>query len=856
MTDAGKSLNKSKYILDNFERAMAEDWIEVYFQPIVRTSSGRVCAEEALVRWDDPVFGMLNPADFIPALESTNEVYKLDLFVLDKTLEKMNEQRKKGLYVVPTSINLSQVDFYSCDIIEEVTSRVEASRIPRRLIAIDISEGSLSIGNDFVMSQIEQFQELGFQIWMDDFGSGDNATALLQCIKFDALKINMYFVKQISTSESARIILTELVRMAMSLGMETIAEGVEYKEQVAFLKEIGCSKMQGFLYCKPISVSDIFLRYENGAAIGFENPKESKYYSAIGRINLYDLSFARGNGAGLDNYFDTFPIAIIEAGNRKLRIIRGNKTFREFMYTNFGNVNVESTYDFDNNDQTVGKYTMTTIRKCGMDGRKQIFDDRLYDGRTVQMLVQRIAVNPVTKVAAVVLVILAVAEKHSSSENLTYNYIARALAEDYFNLYFINMDTDEYVEYSSDAKNRDVSVAEKSHDFFNKIRKDFKRRIYSEDHEMMSEVFSKEQIEKDIKEKGIYSITYRRVVNGKPFYVNLKAVRVRSGENYIIMGISDVDAQMKQREAVERIKEEQISYTRFMALARDYFCVYSVDLETEEYVCFNYSKEYTELNIDIKGNDFFEKSRENAKKVAHPDDLRNFLKHFTRKNVLKMIKENGSYIYKYRFLINGEVIHICLKAALVDELDGTQLIVGIQNIEAQVKMELEYTNTLQDAEDRATKDQLTGVKNKRAYADEEDYLNIQIQAGMDIEFAMVVCDLNGLKQVNDTLGHQAGDAYIKEGCNILCDVFARSPVYRIGGDEFAVVVRGKDYTFLEARLEKINRANARNKKAGKVTLAVGSAKYSKEDKFVSDVFDRADSEMYKNKKKMKAEGNS
>ena len=109
------------------------------------------------------------------------------------------------------------------------------------------------------------------------------------------------------------------------------------------------------------------------------------------------------------------------------------------------------------------------------------------------MLVQRIAVNPVTRVAAVVLVILAVTEKQNSSENLTYNYIARALSEDYFNLYFINMDTDEYVEYSSDAKNRDVSVEEKSHDFFNKIRKDFKCRIYSEDLEMMREVFSKEK---------------------------------------------------------------------------------------------------------------------------------------------------------------------------------------------------------------------------------------------------------------------------------------------------------------------------------------------------------------------------
>ncbi|MBR1622434.1 MAG: EAL domain-containing protein, partial [Pseudobutyrivibrio sp.] len=335
MTGTGSSFNRSKYIVDNIDRAISEGWVEVYFQPIVRTSNGRVCAEEALVRWEDPLLGMLNPMDFVPALEAVNQVHRLDLYVLEKTLAKMNEQRDRNLYLVPTAINISQTDFYTCDIVEEVASRVEAANISKHMIAIGISEGAISIGNDFIISQIEQFQELGFQVWMDDFGSGDSAPALLQVVQFDLLKINMYFVNQISTSRSARIILTELVRMAMSLGIETVAEGVEFKEQVDFLQEIGCTKLQGFYYCKPIPISRVFERYEKGNAIGFENPEETDYYASVGKINLYDLSFTKDKNESFDNYFDTLPMVIIEAKEDGFAILRGNKSFRKFLRINF-----------------------------------------------------------------------------------------------------------------------------------------------------------------------------------------------------------------------------------------------------------------------------------------------------------------------------------------------------------------------------------------------------------------------------------------------------------------------------------------------------------------------------------------
>jgi diguanylate cyclase (GGDEF)-like protein len=411
--------------------------------------------------------------------------------------------------------------------------------------------------------------------------------------------------------------------------------------------------------------------------------------------------------------------------------------------------------------------------------------------------------------------------------------------------------TGEFVEYNPDGLNRDVSVEKKGDDFFNKSLNSFFSRIYSEDVDMMNKSFTRDNILKSLKKNGSFTITYRRLVDGKPTYVNLKAVKVRSDDDYILIGINNVDAQMKQREDFEKIKEERKAYSRIMALSGEFINIYSVDPVTNNYVSYNSSEEYGKLNLAMKGEDFFEETARNVWHTFHPDDIKDFLKVFDKKTVLKRIEEDGIFVYKYRVIVEKQVVHWCLRATLIQEDNEARLLVGVMNIEKQVIQEREYATSLIEAEERATKDQLTGVKNKRAYVDEEDHLNTQIQAEVEVKFAIIVCDLNGLKQVNDNQGHQAGDDYIKEGCMILCDAFARSPVYRIGGDEFVAIAQGKDYEMIENRLGKIDRANKRNDKANSVTMAVGWAKFGPEDRFVSDVFDRADSAMYENKKKMK-----
>ena len=265
-----KQIENVPYIINHLDQAVREGWIRVFYQPIIRAKSGKVCDEEALSRWIDPERGMLSPDDFIPVLEKAKLIYILDLFVLDRILEKMRDQKAAGLRVVPQSLNLSREDFESCDIVEEICRRVDRAGIPHSRLTIEVTESVVGSDFEFMKSRIERFRELGFPVWMDDFGSGYSSLDMLQQIHFDLIKFDMRFLQRFEDGKESRIILTELIRMAVGLGIETLAEGVETKEQADFLRNAGCTKLQGYYYCKPIPPEEILERNRKGIQIGFE----------------------------------------------------------------------------------------------------------------------------------------------------------------------------------------------------------------------------------------------------------------------------------------------------------------------------------------------------------------------------------------------------------------------------------------------------------------------------------------------------------------------------------------------------------------------------------------------------------
>lgn len=250
-TEMHDAFRKQQYIAANIDRAIREKWIRVYYQPIVRAKDGTLCDEEALARWIDPTEGFLSPADFIPFLEETGLIYKLDLFVLEEALAKIRSRQEAGLPVVPQSINLSRSDFEGRDIVEEIRRRVDAAGVSHDMISVEITESIIGSSFEYMNAQVKRFRDNGFAVWMDDFGSGYSALDVLQSIEFDLIKFDMSFMRKLDEGENGKIILTELMRMASRLKLDTICEGVEKEEHAAFLREIGCSRLQGYYFGKP-----------------------------------------------------------------------------------------------------------------------------------------------------------------------------------------------------------------------------------------------------------------------------------------------------------------------------------------------------------------------------------------------------------------------------------------------------------------------------------------------------------------------------------------------------------------------------------------------------------------------------
>ena len=394
----------AQYVAENLERAIEEGWIRVYYQPVVRAATGRVCNEEALARWVDPIRGMIMPDTFIPVLEKSMLIYKLDLFVLEHVLANIQQKRAAGLHAVPVSINLSRADFEACDMVEEIRRRVDESGISRSMIKIEITESMVGREPTYMKQQIERFHQLGFHVWMDDFGSGYSSLDVLQNIDFDLIKFDLHFMRRFADSEKSRKILVELMKMALSIGVDTLVEGVETQEQVDFLNRIGCDKAQGYLYSRPIPIEDMLDCYASGRGIRQEDPAQAEYYTTVGTTNLGDPAVIRNGDLEMRNTPDAVPMAVLEKDGDELRLLRCNRSYGEYLRQIVDDAEIE------NRDGEIYLVSQALARMAekAMKSEKWIpVRERNEDGYTSRSYARRIAVNPVTGAAAIVLVVLA-----------------------------------------------------------------------------------------------------------------------------------------------------------------------------------------------------------------------------------------------------------------------------------------------------------------------------------------------------------------------------------------------------------------------------------------------------------------
>lgn len=246
---------KKKYIIDHIDEAIEKHWIKIFYQPVVSTKNVSLVAMEALTRWVDPKYGFLSPIDFISTLEESNLLYKLDIYVINSICQRLRHELDAGHKVVPISFNLSRNDFLSCKPFEEVEKALKKHNIDHKLISVEITESVAMDDPSAIHKAVDQFRNAGHEVWVDDFGSGYSSLSILKDFTFDEIKIDMSFMR--SFNERSKAIVANVIHLANDLHIRTLSEGVETKEHLDFLTDVGCDRIQGYYFSKPLPYEEL-----------------------------------------------------------------------------------------------------------------------------------------------------------------------------------------------------------------------------------------------------------------------------------------------------------------------------------------------------------------------------------------------------------------------------------------------------------------------------------------------------------------------------------------------------------------------------------------------------------------------
>ena len=251
-----------KQLVGDFDQALKEKQFCMYLQPQM-TSEGKMLGAEALVRWQHPKRGLIFPGDFIEVFEKTGLIYRLDRFIWELAVQKLARWQQEGHRDLYISVNISTKDFYYMNVYETITALVEKYRIIPSTLKLEITETAIMTGTAGELDMIEQFREYGFQVEIDDFGSGYSSFNTLKDMDVDVLKIDMGFLRTSKPEnlEKSMSILNMIISLSKTLGLSVVTEGVETKEQVVKLTQMGCRIYQGYYFSKPIPVEEFEKRY-------------------------------------------------------------------------------------------------------------------------------------------------------------------------------------------------------------------------------------------------------------------------------------------------------------------------------------------------------------------------------------------------------------------------------------------------------------------------------------------------------------------------------------------------------------------------------------------------------------------
>ena len=240
----------------NLEKALEQEEFVVCYQPVVDGQTGEIVSAEALVRWNSSGAEPMVPSVFVPELEDSGYITKLDTYI-DQTVHRFQEERyRQGKRMVPVAVNLSRMDLMDGRMTERIFTEIQETKIPKQYFRYEIIESACTIISTQGEEFLESLRQQGVQIFLDDFGTGVSTFETVRDYTFDALKLDMGFVKKIGKDQKSDAIVVSIIDLAHRMGMKVVAEGIENQQQSDFLRAHGCDYLQGFYYYKPMSAEE------------------------------------------------------------------------------------------------------------------------------------------------------------------------------------------------------------------------------------------------------------------------------------------------------------------------------------------------------------------------------------------------------------------------------------------------------------------------------------------------------------------------------------------------------------------------------------------------------------------------
>ena len=241
-------------LLNDLNRALEEKQLQVFYQPKyeIQCSPPRLSSAEALIRWQHPELGMISPGVFIPLFEGNGLIGLIDHYVWTEAARQVAAWRDQLGFTLPVSVNLSRSDLFDQHLVDRLVRLVEENGLTFREIKLEVTESAYTDNAKVVLEVIQGLRDIGFEIEMDDFGSGYSSLNMLADMPIDVLKLDMIFIRNIATSEKARRLVMLMLDIARYLRVRVVAEGVETAEQLEILREGGCDLVQGYYFSRPI----------------------------------------------------------------------------------------------------------------------------------------------------------------------------------------------------------------------------------------------------------------------------------------------------------------------------------------------------------------------------------------------------------------------------------------------------------------------------------------------------------------------------------------------------------------------------------------------------------------------------